>query len=80
VSGLVVVYSRALRVGDYVVVNGQEGVVKEVGVLSTKIQTLNSTIETTIPNAVLISNPITNLTKLNETTGNALVYSSHDRI
>jgi small-conductance mechanosensitive channel len=71
-SGLVVIYSRALRVGDYVMVNGQEGVVKELGVLSTKIQTLNSKIETTIPNAVLISNPITNLTKLNETTGTVL--------
>jgi small-conductance mechanosensitive channel len=71
-SGLVVIYSRALRVGDYVMVNGQEGVVKELGVLSTKIQSLNSKIETTIPNAVLISNPITNLTKLNETTGTVL--------
>jgi small-conductance mechanosensitive channel len=71
-SGLVVIYSRALRVGDYVQVNGQEGVVKELGILSTKIQSLNSKIETTIPNAVLISNPITNLTKLNETTGTVL--------
>ncbi len=71
-SGLVVIYSRALRVGDYVKVNGQEGVVKELGILSTKIQSLNSKIETTIPNAVLISNPITNLTKLNETTGTVL--------
>lgn len=71
-SGLVVIYSRALRVGDYVMVNGQEGVVKELGVLSTKIQSLNSKIETTIPNAVLISNPIINLTKLNETTGTVL--------
>ena len=71
-SGLVVIYSRALRVGDYVMINGQEGVVKELGVLSTKIQSLNSKIETTIPNAVLISNPITNLTKLNETTGTVL--------
>ena len=33
---------------------------------------MNSKIETTIPNAVLISNPITNLTKLNETTGTVL--------
>ena len=71
-SGLVVIYSRALRVGDYVMVNGQEGVVRELGVLSTKIQTLNSKIEITIPNAVLIGNPITNLTKLNETTGTLL--------
>jgi len=68
-SGLVVIYSRALRVGDYVMVNGQEGIVRELGVLSTKIQTLNNKIEITIPNAVLIANPITNLTKLNETTG-----------
>ena len=70
-SGLVVVYSRALRVGDFVQVNGIKGVVTEVGGLATKIQTQNK-IETTIPNSVIISNSIENYTRLNDSTGTLL--------
>ena len=54
-SGLVVIYSRALRKGDFVAVNGIEGVVTEIGTLATKIVTMRSE-EITIPNAVLIGN------------------------
>lgn len=71
-SGLVVVYSRAIRVGDYVSINGQNGVVTEIGGLSTKIQSLQKKVETTIPNTLLISNSIINYTKLNEDTGSLL--------
>ena len=70
-SGLVVVYSRALRVGDFVQINGIKGVVTEVGGLATKIQTQNK-IETTIPNSVIISNSIENYTRLNDSTGTLL--------
>ena len=48
-SGLVVIYSRALRKGDFVVVNGIEGVVTEIGSLATKIVTMRGE-EITIPN------------------------------
>jgi small-conductance mechanosensitive channel len=67
-SGLVVVYSRALRIGDYVNVNGVSGVVTEIGGLATKIQTQEE-IETTIPNSLLIANSIKNYSKLNEGRG-----------
>ena len=67
-SGLVVVYSRALRVGDFVQINGVKGVVTEIGGLATKIQTQNK-IETTIPNSVIISNSIENFTRLNDAIG-----------
>jgi small-conductance mechanosensitive channel len=70
-SGLVVVYSRALKVGDLIKVNGITGVVTEVGGLATKIQTQNQ-IETTIPNSVIIANSIDNFTKLNGTKGTVL--------
>jgi small-conductance mechanosensitive channel len=70
-SGLVVVYSRALRVGDFVQINGVKGVVTEIGGLATKIQTQNK-IETTIPNSVIISNSIENYTRLNDATGTLL--------
>jgi small-conductance mechanosensitive channel len=70
-SGLVVVYSRALRVGDLIQVNGVKGVVTDIGGLATKIQTQNK-IETTIPNSVIISNSIENFTRLNDATGTLL--------
>ena len=58
-SGLVLIYSRALKVGDFVSIGDVMGVVKESGVLSTKIINMRNE-EVTIPNAVLIGNPIKN--------------------
>jgi small-conductance mechanosensitive channel len=62
-SGLVVVYSRSLRVGDYVRVGDKEGVVKDVGALATKIVTVERE-EVTVPNAVLVGATVTNFSKL----------------
>ncbi|MBK8070779.1 MAG: mechanosensitive ion channel family protein [Ramlibacter sp.] len=71
-SGLVLVYSRALRVGDHVVIGkdgeGAEGVVQEVGTLATKLKTMRNE-EITIPNAVLVGNPIRNYSRLADTQG-----------
>ena len=61
-SGLVLVYSRALSVGDFVDVGGTVGVVSEVGVLSTKVIDMRNE-EVTIPNAVLIGNSIRNYSR-----------------
>lgn len=60
-SGLVLIYSRALKVGDFVCVGEVTGVVKEMSVLSTKIINMRNE-EVTIPNAVLVNNPIKNFT------------------
>ncbi len=62
-SGLVLVYSRALSVGDFVDIGGTVGVVSEVGVLSTKIIDMRNE-EVTIPNSVLIGNSIRNYSRL----------------
>ncbi|HRC60138.1 MAG: mechanosensitive ion channel [Propionivibrio sp.] len=62
-SGLVLVYSRALSVGDFVDLGQTVGVVSEVGVLATKIVNLRNE-EVTVPNAVLIGNSITNYSRL----------------
>ena len=62
-SGLVLVYSRALSVGDFVDIGGTVGVVSEVGVLSTKVIDMRNE-EVTIPNAVLIGNSIRNYSRL----------------
>jgi small-conductance mechanosensitive channel len=62
-SGLVLVYARALSVGDFVEIGENSGVVSQVGVLSTKIITMRNE-EITIPNAVLVGNPIRNYSRL----------------
>jgi small-conductance mechanosensitive channel len=70
-GGLVVVYSRALRRGDFVRVGDAEGVVSEVGGLATKIVNVRNE-EITIPNSVLIGSPIHNYSKLAGTHGTLL--------
>lgn len=63
VGGIVVVYTRAFQTGDYVKVGEHEGVVTEIGVLSTKISTRKKE-EVTIPNAVLLAATTVNFTRL----------------
>ncbi len=60
-SGLVLIYSRALKVGDFVSIGEVMGVVKETGALSTKIINMRNE-EVTIPNAILVASPIKNYT------------------
>ena len=60
-GGLVLIYSRALKVGDFVSIGEVTGVVKEMGALSTKIINMRNE-EVTIPNAVLVSSSIKNFT------------------
>lgn len=62
-SGLVVVYSRALKIGDFIAVNGVEGVVSEVGALAVKVINMRNE-EITLPHAVITSNSVHNFSKL----------------
>lgn len=73
-SGLVIVYARALKPGDFVEIGQTVGMVSEVGILSTKIVTPKRE-EVTIPNAVLIGGKVTNYSKLAEPDG-AVVSTS----
>jgi small-conductance mechanosensitive channel len=61
-SGLVIVYARALKPGNFVSVGETIGLVSEVGLLSTKVVTQKHE-EVTIPNAVLIGGKITNYSR-----------------
>lgn len=70
-SGLVVIYARALRRGDFVEIGGIQGVVTEVAVFATKILNLRNE-EITIPNAVLVSSPIHNFSRLANSQGTLL--------
>ena len=62
-SGLFVVYSRALRTGEWVKVNDTEGEVLDVGLLAAKVRTVEGQ-EVTIPNSVLVGTSTTNYTRL----------------
>lgn len=67
-SGLVIAYSRALKVGEMVAVGNTLGTVSEVGMLSTKVITPKR--ETvTVPNAVLVVSPITTYSRLADERG-----------
>ena len=62
VSGFVVLYSRAIRVGDFVRIDDKEGVVVDVGLLSLKLATRLRE-EVTIPNTVLAGAAVNNYTR-----------------
>ena len=62
VSGMVIVYTRAFSPGEYVRMGETEGVVEEIGVLSTKVSTRRRE-HITIPNAVLINTAVTNYSR-----------------
>jgi small-conductance mechanosensitive channel len=67
-SGFTLTYSRALRVGDYVSVGDVEGTVTQVGVLSTKVKAPTGA-DVTIPNAVMVSQNVTNYSRFADTEG-----------
>lgn len=61
VSGIIILFERPFKVGDWVVINGQEGKIQQINIRSTEIETFNKS-SVIIPNATLISNSVTNLT------------------
>jgi small-conductance mechanosensitive channel len=73
-SGLVLVYSRALREGDYVKIGEVEGTVTRRGSISTKIRNVRGE-EVTLPNGVVTSASIVNYTRLSSA-GGALVSAT----
>ena len=70
-SGLVVIYSRSLAKGDFVDINGVQGVVTEMNTLATKVVNVQNE-EFTIPNSVVVSSPIRNYSKLEGSLGTLL--------
>lgn len=58
-SGLVLMYSRSYRTGDYVRVGTVEGIVEQLGLLSTRLRTPKDEY-VVIPNAVVTGDTVTN--------------------
>ena len=66
VSGLILLFERPIKVGDWVILNSGEGVVKRISVRATEIETLDRT-AIIIPNSELISASVTNWTHKDRT-------------
>ncbi|MEO8561291.1 MAG: mechanosensitive ion channel domain-containing protein [bacterium] len=71
-SGLVLMYSRALKPGDYVLVGDTEGTVTELGMLSTKVLTTKGEL-VTLPNAVVAGGKVTNFSRHSERDGGGIL-------
>ena len=61
-SGLILMYSRTLRVGEYVRISEQEGTVTDLGAFTTKIRTGLGE-EISIPNAVVLATTTRNYSR-----------------
>lgn len=70
-SGLIMIYSRVLREGEYVKINEIEGVVTRIGFFSTKIKTATGE-EVNVPNALISNSTTVNSSRLSEGSGLAV--------
>ena len=64
ISGLLILFERPIRKGDWIKVNGHEGIVKSIHIRSTELETFSKT-NVLIPNADVLSNALENVTKSN---------------
>ncbi len=71
VSGLILLWERAVRVGDWIVVGGDQGFVRRINVRSTEIETIDRS-QVIIPNSSLITGVVKNLVR-NDRSGRILI-------
>lgn len=65
VSGLLILFERPISIGDWIRVDGQEGIVKNIRIRSTELQTFDRC-SVLIPNATILSGNVVNVTRLKE--------------
>lgn len=74
-SGLVLMYSRSFRVGDFIQTGGIQGTVVELGLLSTQLRTPKNEF-VTLPNNVVVSGAVTDFTAAGRRGCALFIYSS----
>ena len=67
VSGLIILFERPVRIGDYVTIGEQSGIVSRIKIRATTLSDLDNR-EILIPNEALISERVTNWTLSNSVT------------
>lgn len=65
VSGIILLFERPFKIGDWILVDQYEGIVKQINMRSTQIETFNKS-NVIIPNATLLSNSLINMTYKNK--------------
>ncbi|MFA6292043.1 MAG: mechanosensitive ion channel domain-containing protein [Victivallales bacterium] len=74
IGGMVLMYSRAMKVGEFVQIDQNIGKVMEIGFFSTKLKTLKNE-EINIPNSVLMGSITKNYSRLSKSDG-LIVHTS----
>lgn len=67
VSGIILLFERPLKVGDLVNIAGSEGIVKQINIRSTELETATKS-SVIIPNATVLGGTLINLTHNSRTT------------
>ena len=65
VSGLLILFERPISVGDWIRVDGQEGIVKNIRIRATELETFDKS-SILIPNATILSGDVVNVTRRKE--------------
>lgn len=64
VAGLTILFERPIKLGDWVIINGQEGIVKQISMRSTTLESGNKA-SIIIPNSDILSSSLINMTYAN---------------
>lgn len=60
-AGMTILWERPIKIGDWVIINGQEGIIKQINMRSTELETWDKS-TVIIPNSDILSKSLTNLT------------------
>lgn len=64
VAGMTILFERPIKIGDWVIINGQEGIVKKINMRATELETWGKS-NVIIPNSDILSSSLINMTYSN---------------